>query len=142
MPSNAQIQEPVSKGTSMKPLSKGTSKKPLSKPLKKEDVCYQKLENTLNEENQGELLYRETGLNTTSYDQCKLKCEELKKCKNFEFCPGLKICRLFSNQIITSSNLKQTQFFDCFTSYKTCDTGKRVFFNNYKMVFQRFIYSK
>ena len=62
-------------------------------------------------------------LEFVSYTECESKCDKNKECMNFEYCPKRKMCRLFDAEIRNAQNLKQQQWFDCFTNYATCEKG-------------------
>ena len=58
-----------------------------------------------------------------SHSECESLCDNNQDCMNFEYCPGLKTCRLFDSKINGANYLEQKQWYDCYANYATCEKG-------------------
>ena len=77
--------------------------------------------------------------NMKSYSECESKCSLTKGCMNFEFCPKLPLCRLYDGKITSAKNLKNTPWYDCSASYRTCKNGNITCINTLLITFYGFI---
>ena len=114
----------------------------------KDECKYERLEKILEDKEKGNLL----ALKFFSYNECELLCDNNKDCMNFEYCPNLKMCRIFDatirkaksrklrRKLIGTGSLKLQPWYDCYAKYATCKKGNMTSMNITKISILPFLY--
>ena len=115
-------------------------KERISTPATAINECkYERLEGILEDKKKGNML----AVKFFSYNECELLCDNNKKCMNFEYCPQLKMCRIFDAKIQiakaqartlrrrlkSTGSLNLKPGYGCYTKYATCKKGNMTSMN-------------